>query len=392
VTEPWRVYIRDPQLRRVALLEDYTSLTMTIRFNDVSTWQLTLSARSDWASTLAQDAYGIQVYRGSQYILSGMWSKQAYTWDDNTDQITFFGEDENAWFKRRLALPNPTIPDTFGTWTTSLEDATSGAASSALAFIVQRNLGVNAQPHRRVTAVADSSATLGPTISVSARWQNLLTFCQETATAGVATGLEPGFRIIQDGLDLRLQVYRPTDRTDSIKFSPALRNVGSITYERTAPEATAVYVGGSGDGAARTYIVKTSPELSVWGRREADLANASSTNVLADLTLEADKVLAEKAPKQSLSVSPLDIENMRYGVDYFVGDKVSAVLNQYGPGGALKPGDAITDVLREAQLKITAEGTEVVTTVGQNGTGYKLFKLIGWVRNLATRLVDVERR
>ncbi len=391
MSTPWRVYIRDPQLQRIALLEDYTSLDMALKFNDISPWQLTLSARSNWASTLTQDGYGIQVYRGGTYMLGGSWSKFRYQWDKDTDEVSFSGEDDTAWFKHRLASPAPTTADQSGTWTGPAEDVSpSGAASSVIAYIAQRNLGTDAWPGRKVAA-STSSVTYGQTMVQRARWQNLLTFCQEIATAGAVNGIEPGFRIVQTGTTLQLQTYQPTDRTSTIKLSPALKNVRSLTYERSAPEATTVYVGGVGEGAARTYFVKTSSEATVWGRREADLANASSLSALSELTTEADKVLAEKGLKQSLSVVPRDLPNMEFGVDYQVGDKVTAILNQLGPGGGLKPGDVVEDVLREARINLTAGGAEVTATVGSNAVGYNLIKLFDRMRSFATRLTDVER-
>lgn len=392
MSTPWRVYIRDPQLRRVALLEDYTRLDMALKFNDVQPWSLTISARSDWVSTLAQDGYGIQVYRGGTFILAGSWSKYRYQWDANSDEVVFTGEDDTAWMKWRLASPAPTTADQSGTWTAAAEDVTpSAAASSVIAYIAQRNLGIDAWPGRQV-AGSTSSVTFGATMVQRSRWQNLLTFCQEIATAGAVNGIEPGFRLAQVGEALQLQTYQPANRTDTIKLSPSLKNVRSITYERTAPEATTAYVGGTGEGAARTYFVKSSTESAVWGRREADLANASSVSAATELTTEADKVLTEKGPKHSLSVVPIDKPNMEFGVDYFVGDKVTAVLNQFGPDGALKPGGVVTDVLREAQVSLTAAGAEVTATVGSNGTGFNLLKLFGRVRSLAARLTDVERK
>lgn len=391
MSTPWRVYIRDPQLQRVALLEDYTSLDMVLRFNDVQPWTLTLSARSDWVSTLAQDGYGIQVYRGSSYVTGGSWNKFRYQWDKDNDEVTFTGEDDTAWMRYRLASPAPTTADQSGTWTAAAEDVTpSGAASSVIAYIAQRNLGIDAWPGRKVAA-STSSVTFGTTMVQRSRWQNLLSFCQEIATAGAVNGIEPGFRIAQVGAALQLQTYQPADRTQTVKLSPTLKNVRSITYERTAPEATTVYVGGTGEGAARTYFVK-SADATVWGRREAELANASSLSALAELTGEADKVLSEKGPKQSLSVIPRDLPNMEFGVDYFVGDKVTAVLNQFGPGGALKPGDVVTDVLREARVNLTKAGAEVTATVGNNATGFNLIKLFGRLRSLGVRVTDLERK
>lgn len=394
MTEVWTVYVRDNFYRRVAQLEQYTALDMTLRFNDVSTFTLTMSARHALASTLLQKGYGIQVYCGSRLILGGDWSKTSYHYGDSTDEVTVSGEDDTVWMKRRNASPRPATADQVGVWkTTGVVDDTigSGFASSYITYFAQRNLGLDAMANRKV-APTTSTTSFGTQAVQRARWQNLLTLCQEIAAGGAINGIEPGFRIAQVGDALQLQVYQPTDRTADVKLSPTLGNVRELTYEQNAPEATAVYVGGSGDDDQREYIVRTSPEVAVWGRREADLANASNTNVLAELEVEAAKVLADKGYKVSLSVVPdPNFESTQFGVHYFVGDKVTAILNQLGPDGALKAGDTITDVLREATIRLTEDGVDVTTTVGSNGTGFQLVKLFGFVRRLGARLTDIER-
>lgn len=398
MTAPWRVYIRDPQLRRVGLLEDYTSLTLTQRFNDVSTFQLVMSGRSGWAQTFGQAGYGIQVYRGSALVTSGSWSKFGYIWDENTDEVTISGGDDTVWMKYRLAHPQPTsTPDgTGGVFTTVLEDSPSAmAASELIAYYGRRNVGSLADAARKIATSTSVPSPYGASLTQRARWQNLLTLCQEIATAGAVDGIEPGFRIVNTGGTFILRVYQPVDRSASVKFSPALGNVRRIEYEGTAPEVTVAYVGDQGEGTGRHYLVRSSSELGAWGRREAELVNAnfdpSSLTLFTDMSVEASKALVDKGFKHSLSVTPIDLPGMQYGIDYSVGDKVAAVINGLGPGQALTPHGSVSDVLREATIKITADGAEVAATVGSNGVGLRQLKIFDRLRNLATRVTNVER-
>ncbi|MFD8527808.1 hypothetical protein ACFV0L_10410 [Streptosporangium canum] len=80
------------------------------------------------------------------------------------------------------------------------------------------------------------------------------------------------------------------------------------------------------------------------------IATASELAAVSDAALEA---AYEAAPKASLSLTPVDTDLLAYGRDYFLGDRVSVVVD----------GEHVTDVLREVRLTDSFTGGPVIRPV-----------------------------
>ena len=66
-----KVYARDSNLNRVALIDDFQQLDIITRFNDVGTWSLTLDRRIQNAVYMTTPGYGIEVVYKGNTIMSG---------------------------------------------------------------------------------------------------------------------------------------------------------------------------------------------------------------------------------------------------------------------------------------------------------------------------------
>jgi hypothetical protein len=209
--------------------------------------------------------------------------------------------------------------------------------------------------------------------------------------SGAVNGIPPGFRVVQHSDGLWFETYQPVDLTSSVRFSFGLGNMEGFDYRHTPPQATYVYVGGQGEGTARTiYEQGDSDAIAKWGRREA-FVDASSAATPAELAQAATKALTDMGEKSSLAVTPIDFPTMAYGVHYGLGDRVAAVLDELGPGGDTRLGDTITDVIRECKIRITPDSTDITPAVGTDGSAVRPVKLFDRLANIEDRMNDRER-
>lgn len=389
---PWTIQVRDAALNLVGELDDYQSLEMVLKFNDISTWQLTINRANRLATALAMDGAGIVVSRSGVTILSGYWTEQEHHKDNNTNTLTFSGVDDTAWLKRRLAHPQP--GSTAPPYSTTAEDYRVATASTVMRDYVGINIGVTAIATRKMAAILrDPDISYGASVSGRGRWQNLLVLVQEMATAGAVGGLPVGFRIVQEGLVLRYKNFAPVDRTATAVFSEGLGNLASFVYKRTAPESNYAFVGGAGEGTARTIYEKPdSASIAAWGRIEGDLVDAQSAANATELDQAGAKALMDSGVKTSLSVTPIDTAILAYGIHYGLGDRVTAVLDVLGPNTDGLIGDAVQDILRECRVSLTPDASTVTPSVGSQDASLSLLRMIRSLKDQGRRLVNLERR
>lgn len=331
-TTDWKVEVRDVNRQRIGELDDYQLLEMSLKFNDVSTWRLSVDRRSRLAADLLADGAGIIVYRDGVAQLSGFWTDQDHSRDLQTNTVTVSGVDDTAWLNRRLAYPDPNdITPPYAV----AGDVRTGQASTVIRQFVDDNGGLATPVARRIPGLfagVGVDPLIGPTVTGTGKWQKLLPLCQELASASEAQGVPIGFRIIQSGTDLLLEMYAPDDKTGTVVFSLERGNLAGFSYKRTAPSMTYAIVGGDGEGTARVFSEKSNGALSAtWGRIEDDLVDARNGDSANELSQSADQALAEGAGTTALSVTPIDLDTQRYGVDYMLGDKVTVLLDAIGP-------------------------------------------------------------
>ncbi|MFI7678569.1 hypothetical protein [Actinophytocola sp. NPDC049390] len=399
---PWKVEVRTQDLQRVGELDDYQSLDLTLRFNDVSTWQLKIDRENRLAADLCQPGAGIIVSRNGVTILSGEWDEQQHHTSDDDNSLTVTGVDDTDWLRLRLAHPQPL--STAPPYSTTAEDVRTGGASSVLRQYVGVNISIDGAtptivPRQYSGMSRGADPAYGATVTGRARWQGLLTMMQELATAGAVDGLQLGFRVVQVGDALQYQGYVPVDRTADVVFSRGRGNLSDVSYRRTRPRANYWYVGGDGEGTARTiYEYGDAASIAQWRRREGEFVDAQSAATAAELQQAALKAAADQGETSALSVTPLDLEGLQFGVHYYLGDRITAVLDTLGPGGRNIPGDSVSDVLRECKLSLTPDGYTVTPAVGSPGTtanaggNFVPTRMFRRISQLASRVINLERR
>ncbi|MEU1881895.1 hypothetical protein ABZ470_31735 [Streptosporangium sp. NPDC020072] len=240
------IEVRDPQYRRVGLIEQYTRFEAIIRYCDIGSWALTIDAGLQEAGLLVEGGGIIAWTQGlNQPLFSGPLKGVQREWNESNPGglITFTGKTDELWLHERVIYPLPTSP--IGSQTRDRDSGTMNVAG-ALSYFVRYNLGPQALPDRIHPYLTVADVDYGPSISVSARFDVLGEYLKKIAES---SGF--GFRVIQEDEGIQFEIFQPTDRSASVVFSPETGNLADYKYTVTAPEATRIIVGAQGEGRSR---------------------------------------------------------------------------------------------------------------------------------------------
>lgn len=371
-----KIIARDTALRRLGEIDDFRSLSMPLRFNRVSGWELVLDATSPGVELLTLTG-GVIVERDGVTVLSGPVTGSVARAQGGRATVTFSGVDDTVWLERRLAAPVPSGPP----YTAAAYDTRSGIAETVMRAYVENNLGPSAVAARRLARFSVAADGLrGTSVNGSARFASLLELLQGLALAGG----DLGFRIVQSGEALLFEVYQPADKTATAIFSVDFGNLLGYEFQQTVPAANYVYVAGGGEGTARTFVEGgDTASISTYQRFEVFRDRRDTTDTVT-LEQQRAETLDELQAKTALSIEPIDTDAVTYGRDYNLGDRVTVVID----------GVAVQDVVREVLLTVTADAGEVLRPVlGTPGASSpQVPDLFDSVRRTARRVSFLERR
>lgn len=367
------VQVRDRTRRLLGEVTDVRLFTAALRFARVSAWTLELDDSSLGADLLTEGD-GIYVTRDDAVLLSGPIRVRQRKLENGRRTLTVGGVDDTAYLETRLALPVPGGPP----YTTAQYDTITAAAQTAMIYYINRNLGAGAVLNRRLPGLTFATDLgLGTSVRGNARFHNLLEVVQGLALDGG----DLGFRLTQVGTDIEFQVYDPADLTATAVFSEELGNLAGFDYSVAEPTASYVYVGGQGEGTARTIV---EGGTAVAQDRVEVFADRRDTNDNTTLELARDSRLVEGQSLTALSLSTIDTDAVAFGVDYNLGDRVRVIVD----------GTQIDDVLREVTLMWSAADDERLTpVVGTPGATNPLIPaLFADQRQIARRVAQLERQ
>lgn len=370
---------RDAFLKRIGVVEQYTSVQVISRFNNVGSWTLTVPADSREAELLNPGCGIIVWVEGVPYpVMSGPVSSITHSWSadqSGAGQIVYTGVSDETLLWSRVTLP---VPGAAINAQTADRYSVSGTASLALAELVDVNAGPNARADRVIPQLEVSSVAIGAPVAVSTRFDVLGAKLEEVAASvGIGWRLRQG---LSEALLFEPFLPRVHDAGE-VTFSPAAGNLASYRYKLSAPTATRAVVAAQGEGRDRWLAEYDSADASEdWARtpierfvdrRDIPVARGASGSpvdpddtsqpadpqALAELDQGAAEALAESRELGELSVTPIDTNHFRYGVNYSVGDVVTVDIR----------GNLITDVLREVRLSDGDEGPRVTPVIGTDG-------------------------
>ena len=173
-----------------------------------------------------------------------------------------------------------------------------------------------------------------------------------------------GFKLKWLGNGFEFQLYKGTDRSFDqnvntyVVFSPEFENLGNTEYiKNTSEYANAAVIGGEGEGSERVFVSIAEQGKSGFYFRQVYLDARNSSQ--EELSLDAYKEQLANDGKDQLEQlrvtaeytgEVLNYNQYVYGVDYFLGDKVST-KNEYGIKGNAVVTE-ITEVEDESGYKL----------------------------------------
>ncbi|MCP3738822.1 siphovirus ReqiPepy6 Gp37-like family protein [Rossellomorea sp. BNER] len=405
----YKLYVRDQYFRKVVPITDYKSLKMLLKFNASSTWEIILPTDCEATKELYNTKAGIIVKRNNVTILSGTVNKSSRSFSRDEDTITFSGFDDTHLLEN-IASPVPNG----ASFSTQEYDVRTGVAETIMKQYADVNIGQNAQSVRKIHNLINSvDKGLGKTVTGRARFHKLMELFQSLALSGG----DLGFKIAQSGDNLEFQVYQPTDKTKIAVFSPLLGNLLDFEYNIEKPKANYIIVGGGGEGTERLFVEGGDNEsIAKYSRMELFVDQRNTTDI-AELKQTLEEELANNIEQTSLSITPNDTENLAFGRDYNLGDKVSVIITQpnevidvetlYYFISAYQSApfevervrkiqekiSVVEDVVREVNLTITPTGESISPVVGTpDSLSSVVPKIYKNVDKLTKRINKLERR
>ena len=358
------IEVRDSSYTRVGTLDmgEVLDGKFVKRFNNVGAWELSIdSGHGGLPELLAQPGYGIVVTGKDGVVLfSGPMLNATHTAqrDNETGIFSYTGTDDNVHLADTLAWPQPSNDDV--TTQNVSHDVRSGPAETVMKAYVNANIGPGAPLSRSLAqVVVEADLARGAAVTARSRFDNLGQLLGSIATTG---GL--GFDLVQVDDTLEFRVFEPEDKTLEIRMDIENGLLDSAKYGRGAPSATRVIVAGQGEGVDRQFLeitdVTATAAESDWGRRIEFFKDQRNTDVIDELTQAGNEIITVNGRTQSVyTLTPADDTAMVYGVDWFLGDKVSASAH----------GTSVEAVVTEAVFAISPQGVRVAAAVG-NITGF----------------------
>jgi len=299
--------------------DNLLSLRLTRRVNDVAIHELTLNADDSRVSLFVVDGQ-LEVWRrpaGHDWQLEYEGFHRNAEWQQDSDGRETFvsqGVGYQDLLRRRI----------IAAYAGSSEADKSGKAEAVAKAYVGEQIVSPAIGERAIsgfTVQADGGS--GNTVAVARAYRNLLEVLQEIAVIGggdfdvIGTGAaEWEFRWYdgQRGADRRAQIVFATDYGNML--TPALKE--------QAARANTVLVLGQGEGSDRTWVWRPSAtDVEGLDRLEVarDARDTDDTDILED---RGDAELYEGRTLDELSFAVVQVAGVQYGVDYGLGDLVSA--------------------------------------------------------------------
>ena len=380
------IEVRNPDFSRLGQFRpgELVGAKFILKFNNVGSWEMKLPQGSRLGEFLRLPGYGIIVTGPDESVIfSGpTLSAQLVQTSDNIDgDWTIVGTSDDIVLLERLAYPTPSTADV--TEQTDAYDDRLGFCETIIKEYVSVNIGPDAPADRKIANLTiETTAGLGLEVQGRARFQTL-----QEVLYGLAQTSSLGYTIEQLGTDLQFTVYSPLDRTATVRMDMDNSKLSRAEYAYAVAKVTRAIVGGQGEEEFRRFVEVTNTDSLAsetdWSRRIEVFTDGRNSRVTEFLLQDGDEFLADQGKTIiEMSVTPADDFNMRFGRDWYLGDKVTVVINDLEASA----------VVTEVGISIAADGVRLAATVGTPvGIEYES-RVLAKTQQLAQRLSNLERQ
>lgn len=372
-TRDFDIYLETIDGDQVGIFKDFRQFKIRQIFNGVGVWSLIMSPTAFLADSVTIKSR-IVLKRLGVTIASGQVQEIRKRSKNGVKTLTIKGATDEVVLLNRLVIPEPSTAAP--PYSTDSHDERSGIGSTVLIEYVNFNIGLNARtPRIKAGLTVAADPVVGNAVTARGRWEPLIEFMAKIAlTAG---GI--GFRVV----DMEFQTYAPQDFTDTIIFSEEFANLVSYEYWVKWPSANYVFVAGQGKQELREIVEGGDAQSIIDYDLIEALKDRRDTPDTAELLNEKFSYLAENAFSVGVKIEPLETTGKKFGIDYTLGDKVSAVIE----------GERLEHVIREVFIELKPGRAKVEPILGTVDTALSqaLVSLVQGEGKTSKRLNSIER-
>lgn len=198
--------------------------------------------------------------------------------------------------------------------------------------------------------VLQGDAANGPNLTIRCAWRNLLETLRDLAELGggdfdleKTAGAQWEFRWHHGQLG--------ADKTGTVRFALNFGNVTDPVLQRDhTREPTVAIVGGQGQEASRTIVVRTGANYDATYNASEVFVDSRQESTTAALQATGDVELSLAQTRNNLSFSVLQVPQTYYGVHYTLGDLVMGIYE----------GFSATKQVRKVSVAVAEDGTEQI--------------------------------
>jgi len=339
----YKIHLKDQSGSLVAIIDDYTNLSVSHRINSISSYNFQIDGNDDRIELIELDGqieiYRSDAYNGIDWYLEFEGFHRSFTkqtFENGRKTYTSFGRGYNDLLNRRY----------IGYYSGTDQASKSGVGETIMKEFVDENAGPSATTPPRITdgvmlgLSIEADAARGDNWTGSKSWINLLTTCQEISNVSgidfniVGTGAQTfSFMVYgeQLGSDRSVAGLDPNTGLNGAGEYPVVFSLNkgnmklpSYSLKRSA-EGNACLVLGEGIATDReTREVKDAAAIldSPWNRMEfsKDARNYSTDSGYQSVGEDA---IEERQKKEAFNFNVMQVPSTLYGKHYFFGDKVT---------------------------------------------------------------------
>lgn len=263
------VYILNRNLELVGIIDAYKSLIWASRYYEIGDCELYVPATNEMLSMLK---IGYYIKRPDDDMLCQIRYVELDTSGEEGNYIVVKGFDVKSWLDQRVV------------WSTMQAD---GNAEQFIRSMVDNALGAAGLYARRIV---DDNGNRIFYLGNEAGFTEVLT--EQVSYKNIGEKVREyclrygwGYRVLMGGNLLYFQLYKGTDRTDSVIFSDAYENLSATTYiEDETNMGNVALVAGEGQGSKRSRNVSGYAESVDRFEVYVDAKDISKTITWGDLT------------------------------------------------------------------------------------------------------------
>lgn len=351
-----------------------TSLTAVLRLNAPASYTFDAHPEDLEKTSRIKKGWGL-IIQDEDLRISGPITSQTLKKDKGLSERTYVGTSDLALLSDRVTYPNPKAKP--GSQDTAYYKQT-GPAETLIKQLITANAGAEALPERRIPALTVASdRARGPRSSINTRLKDVL---QEAAALAKASGLVLDCAQAPDSASTVFEVSEVADKSRRIRLTARSDELIEYTVALTAPTATAVIVGGPGEGADRQLQEHT--QENPWGARRIEVfKDRRDTQEASELTKAAQEQLADSAEKTKLTFTVHDSPYRKFGRDYGLGDVITVELDT---------GAIFTEQITSATVTWENNAREVTLTVGNTDDDLVTSEERKKIRELAQQVAALE--